>query len=359
MTAFSIAALVAQAGELPDWLYFPDAGENMPTISPEEAGVDPAKWASYLAAQSPHGEGYGGTRHREGEWGAVIVRGGYLLHAWSNPDFQYQTASLGKCFTRMVLILAVDDGLIGGEDDLICSHWTGERLLNSPHKYLDRGHHRALTFAHLKNMRGGFPVSDAYSWNKRIDDLAGGVPEWAKWTGDADYDNYAHAEPGTHRKYSSGGYWRLSQALTAIWNRDIKHVLDEKIMGRIGIRADEWEWVPGRDVHDNSSPGYDFYPDRPGYGLYLDPPYQVDGHVVRGGPGWVIMSARQLARVGLLVATGGWWNGEHLISEISGFNSVMGGTWGEGAPAYSAWGAVCTKGIEYPPGDLFTGPIHR
>ena len=52
--------------------------------------------------------------------------------------------------------------------------------------------------------------------------------------GDPDYDNYAHAAPGSVSRYSSGGYWRLSQALTAIWKKDLKQVLDERIPPAIG-----------------------------------------------------------------------------------------------------------------------------
>ena len=58
--------------------------------------------------------------------------------------------------------------------------------------------------------------------------------EWARWTGDPFYDNYSHAEPGTVAIYSSGGYWRLSQALTAVWCRDLKTVLDERLFSIIG-----------------------------------------------------------------------------------------------------------------------------
>ena len=47
---------------------------------------------------------------------------------------------------------------------------------------------------------------------------------WAKYTGDPDHDNYAHVTPGRTSRYSSGGYWRLSQALTAVWGEDLKQV---------------------------------------------------------------------------------------------------------------------------------------
>ena len=109
-----------------------------------------------------------------------------------------------------------------------------------------------------------------------------------------------HVTPGSKSRYSSGGYWRLSQALTAIWKKDLKDVLDERIMSTIGIPANRWDWLTGEQVRND----IDFYPDMPGYGKYLDAPYRIDGMLVRGGPGWVVMRAEDFARVGLLIATG-------------------------------------------------------
>jgi len=374
---------------IPDWVRFPDLDEEMPAITPEEAGLDVARWNAWLAEQNPYGEGYGGDDHSGDRWGAVLARGGCVIQTWGHPGFQYQTASVGKCFTRMVLQLAVDEGLIGSANDLIKNYWTGEDQLNGRHKYLNQGHHNTLTFSHLANMFGGFPVTDTYSWVNRLEQYPG-VPSWANWTGDSDYDNYAHTAPRDHDvcytrgghwsisgklaaaakqfdrdfHYSSGGYWRLSQALTAIWNKDIKQVLDEKIMSKIGIRADAWEWLPGKVVHDDLHPLFRFYPDRPDYGLYIDPPYEINGYVVRVGPGCVVMNARQLARVGLLIATGGWCNGKRLISDLEGFHSVNGITSGtgvkHGTELYCSWGGVATKGLDFdngPPPDLFVGPM--
>ena len=89
------------------------------------------------------------------------------------------------------------------------------------------------------------------------------IPTWPSWTGDPDFDNYAHVPPGkkSRRRYSSGGHWRLYQALTALWDCPLKDVLDEKIMSKIGIDKDEWELLPGHVVHDShgiygSSPFY-------------------------------------------------------------------------------------------------------
>ena len=42
--------------------------------------------------------------------------------------------------------------------------------------------------------------------------------------------------------------------------------------------------MAGREVFENKN----FYPSMPGYGDFVDPPYEIDGHVVRGGGGWAV-----------------------------------------------------------------------
>lgn len=44
-------------------------------------------------------------------------------------------------------------------------------------------------------------------------------------------------------------------------------------MSKIGIPADRWDWVPGKVVHDEIH----WYPNMPGYGDFIDPPYEIGG----------------------------------------------------------------------------------
>ena len=92
----------------------------------------------------------------------------------------------------------------------------------------------------------------------------------------------------------------------------------------------------------------DFYPDMPGYGKYLDAPYMIEKISVRGGPGWAVMSAKDFARVGLLIATGGEWKGERLIS-------TLGGNRGVGANTLDGWGVVKRKNGYFSFGKVATG----
>jgi len=293
------AAMAQGKSKVPGWVVFPD--KEWVKITPAQAGFDVAKFKKMVGSAKPEGE-------KGAKWGAVLTRGGYLVHAWGDPDYKHQTASLGKAFTWAVLGLAVDQGLLKPTDPIRKS-WTGKGLLSHPHKYLNRGHQKTLTWMHLLNHRGGIPISGGHNWKKG----AGGAyapPAWAKFTGDVMFDNYCHVKPGTKEMYSSAGYWRLGQALTAVWKKDMKKVLDEKLFRHMGIPADRWDWTTGGLVHFKR----DFYPHMVGYGDFLDPPYYIGGQVVRGGPGWVIMSAKDLARFGLLVSTEGVWKGKRLIS---------------------------------------------
>ena len=353
---------------IPDWVVYPK--REWLKISPAEAGFDEAKFNEIVSRptmvrilsdlwnkgskqalatlrrylkSSPKGGDFGGELHDGDTWGAVLTRGGYLVQTWGDPDYKYQSASVGKAFTRAVFGLAVDNGLIK-PDDLIYKSWSGEGQLSHSHKYLNQGHHETLTWQDLLTHRGGFPVTNGYYWKRGLTAGISPFPKWAKPTGDPFYDNYSHTTPGVFESYSSGGYWRLAQALTALWERDIKWVLDEKLFRHMDIPPDRWDWTAGKVVQDTE----DWYPDLPGYGDFIDPPYEVDGHVVRGGQ-WVVMSAKDLARFGLLIATRGVWNGKKLISP-EWIQSHKGGNGSlvAGEPAtYISIGMVTSQGVPY------------
>jgi CubicO group peptidase (beta-lactamase class C family) len=347
-------------GQIPDWITYP--GEQWKTISVSEAGFNSEKFDSVIESTSAKGATFAGEIHNDNEWGAVLTRGGYLVHAWGDPTYRFQTASVGKAFTRAVIGLAVKEGLIS-PDDLVSKTWTGEGQLSHPHKLLDQGHHKTLTWRHLIGPRdagyhsGGFSVTNGFFWRQGSYAQGIQIPEWSAFTGDPFCDNYSHAPPGTVECYSSGGIWRLSQALTVLWDQDIKEVLDDRLFSKIGIQARNWDWIAGRTIFENKT----FYPSMPGYGDFVDPPYECNGHKVRGGGGWAIMNALDLARFGLLVATGGVWNGEQLID--SEWLRSHGG--GNGSFVYASpetcisIAVVTTKGL--PPLDSFNelvdGPV--
>ena len=356
--------------DIPDWVVYPK--EQWQTATPEEAGLDVGRWADFLESCDVRGDARAAGVVERQEWGAALTRGGYRVHTWGDPEFRGQTASVGKALTWAAFGLAVEDGLVE-PDDLVRNTWTGEGELSHPHKYLDQGFHRELTWRHLLGDKevyghlGGFPVTNGYHWRNATpveQQNAASValygpsqaPEWATWTGDPFHDNYAHTKPGSARIYSSGGVWRLSQALTHLLGEDLKAMVDRRLFGPMGIPVDGWEWTPGRTLFETK----DWYPDAPGYGDFVDPPYEIAGHVVRGGPGWVVISALDLARFGHLVATGGVWDGQRLMAPewLRGHHGGDSNQVGGESTHITAMARVSTLGIEHPlPDELFAGPV--
>ena len=67
------------AVELPDWVNFTE--DDRVQITPEVAGLDPEKFAAFIAGLTIKGASFGGEDHSGDKYGAVITRGGYLVHA--------------------------------------------------------------------------------------------------------------------------------------------------------------------------------------------------------------------------------------------------------------------------------------
>jgi len=310
--------------DLPDWLVYPE--DDWPILAPAQAGFRQPDFDRIVAAHEPRPSTFWGERHAPGDFGAALTRGGYLVQTWGRADdYRYQTASVGKAFARAALGLAVEKlGL--NPDEPVGRTWTGAGQLSHPHKHLDYGLHCDITWRHLVDHEAGFGIENACHWRE------GHLPneDWirAKWAGDPIFDMYALRPPG-QRYYSSAGYVRLGQALTALWDMDLKDLLDRELFSKMGLPADRWQWFSLAEVRAMR----DLYPATPGYAEYVDPPFEINGHVVRGAPGWVVMSALDLCRFGLLVATGGIWQGERLlgsewlISKSGGnYSTVVGDT---------------------------------
>lgn len=339
--------------EIPDWVTFPD--EDWETISVMEAGIDPDGFNAWIKKLNVNGAAFGGEDHSANKFGTVLTRGGYIIHSWGDRHYNFHTASVGKTLCWVLLAFAIQDGMVD-PDELVSKTWSGEGQLSHPHKYLNEGYHKSLTWRHLIGFRfgslhyGGFPMELGVRWKEKRTglenvDAVTGIPDWATWTGDPFYDLYSHTEPGTVGLYSSAGFWRLGQALTVLWNRDLKDIIDERLFSKIGIPPDRWEWYTGETIKSQKH----FYPEIPDSYTYLDPPYEINGNPIRSGPGWVVINASDLARFGHLLATRGNWKGEQIVSPQwlrghgGGNKSGVSGESGN----YTALGVVTTSGIEH------------
>jgi len=360
--------------KIPEWVTFPE--EDWESQNLIEAGIDTNGFNSWISKFDVKGADFGGEDHSGNKFGTVITRGGYIVHVWGDRHYKYHTASVGKALCWVLLAYAIEDGLVD-PDELVNKTWTGEGQLSHPHKYLNQGHHKSLTWRHLIGFKfgnlhyGSFPIELGIRWREKrtgLEDVNStpGIPDWSIWTGDPSYDLYSHAEPGSVGLYSSAGFWRLGQALTVLWNRDLKEVIDERLFSKIGISSDRWDWYTGKSVQSQKY----FYSTIPDSYTYLDPPFEINGNLVRSGPGWVVISASDLARFGHLLATRGNWKGEQLISPewLRGHGGGnKSGVSGESV-YYTSIGMVTTSGIElqhtlaresFIPNELFVRPVSR
>ena len=360
--------------EIPDWVTFPE--EDWETINIMEAGIEPDGFNDWINTLNVNGANFGGEDHSAKQFGTVLTRGGYIIHSWGDRNYNFHTASVGKTLCWVLLAFAIQDGMVD-PDELVSKTWSGEGQLSHPHKYLNEGFHKSLTWRHLIGFKfgslhyGGFPMELGVRWKEKRTGLeeanaVTGIPDWATWTGDPSYDLYSHAEPGTVGLYSSAGFWRLGQALTVLWNRDLKDIIDERLFSKIGIASDRWDWYTGQTIKSQKY----FYPDIPDSYTYLDPPYQINGNPIRSGPGWVVINASDLARFGHLLATRGNWKGEQIVSPewLRGHGGGnKSGVSGESVN-YTALGVVTTTGIEhlhmtsresFIPSELFLKPVNK
>ncbi len=307
----------------------PSAGAATPYVpgatwerrAPAALGVDSARLAAAIAfavqhetqaprdmeeahyrnfGREPFGQGIGPFKPR-GEPTGVILRGGYVIASWGEPDRVDMTHSVTKSFLSVVTGLAFDRGLLRGVDEPV---WLSQAptyalRLEAPSQpgatygqpmFLDpwhTPHNRSITWDHLLRQ-----VSD---WEGTL----WGKPEWADRPA-ADASTWTtrprHA-PGSVYEYNDVRVNVLALAATNVWRRPLPEVLDEFVMTPIGASR-SWRWY-----------GYD------NAWITLDGrPVQV----VSGGGHWgggMFINAWDMARFGLLTQRRGVWGTRRILSE--------------------------------------------
>ncbi len=289
--------------------------------SPEAMGVDSAALAAAIAfaiandasaprdmeeshyrsfGREPFGQGIGPFKPR-GEPTGVVLKGGYVIASWGEPDRVDMTHSVTKSFLSTTIGIAVDSGLIGSVHDTV---WKSQAptyalRLTAPaepgSRYGDpmflepfaSEHNRKLTWDHMLRQTSDWEGS---LWGK---------PEWAdRPSRDAsEWTTRPRKEPGTAWEYNDTRVNVLALAATNVWRRPLPDVLQEYVMGPIGASR-TWRWYG----YDNSW-------------IILDGrPVQV----VSGGGHWgggMYINAWDMARFGLLTQRRGMWGDKRIFSE--------------------------------------------
>lgn len=273
MSAEALAAVVAFAqahdSDWPQSLYWPD-GRYVGT--------------AHVGDKPPHDRPIGVVRPRGGPSG-VVVRGGRIAAQWGDiarPDTTYSAA---KSYIALMAGIAFDDGLIRSLDDRIADYALDDAF-TSPHN-------RAITWRHL--------LQQTSEWQGTLWGKPDSV-DHNRQAGSGDADNSLRGNvrelepPGTRWEYNDVRVNRLALCLTQLFRRSLADVLRERLMDPIGATS-SWEWRG----YDNARVAFD----------------GREAESVSGGGHWgggLFISAQDHARVGLLVARGGEWSGQQLIS---------------------------------------------
>ena len=321
--------------------YVPPAG-SWEKRAPEQVGLDPAavRDAVAFAQQSeatspralleshlrsfgrePHGEAVGPFKER-GPASGIIVRRGYIVAEWGEPDRVDVTFSVTKSFVSSTVGLAFDRGMIRDLDEPVRNYMAPiVALAGAPGGGVAPGvvvpvsaaggtdvvpAARGIAF-HAFEVLDPFagPHNSKITWHhllRQSSDWQGtlwGKPDWAdRPRGDTvQWKQRARNEPGTVYTYNDVRVNLLALASLNVWRRPLPQVLKEYVMDPIGA-SHTWRWYG----YDNSW-------------------VIMDGQLVQsvaGGAHWgggMFINARDMARFGLLTLRRGKWGDKQILSE--------------------------------------------
>lgn len=307
-TPVSVQAQGYVPGRHPDW----------ERRDPRQAGFDPAKLRAAIAfsmaseattprdlavahdmsfGREPRGEPVGSFRTR-GDQTGIIVRGGYVVATWGDPDRVDQTFSVTKTFVSTMAGLAFDREMIRSVKDPVRPYFApvvlddgdgepGDQYGRRPKVLFESEHNRTITWDDLLRQTSDW---EGTLWGK---------PEWAdRPTGDpSTWMTRPRVPAGTVYEYNDTRVNVLALAVQNVWRRPLPEVLRDEVMDPIGA-SPTWRWLG----YDNSW-------------------IALDGHMVQavgGGGHWgggMFINAWDQARLGLLTLWKGRWGERRIFSE--------------------------------------------
>ena len=193
----------------------------LPRGTPADAGVSSAAVLALLdrlerGPVEPHSLVV--VRH-----GRVVVEAGWAPYRADHPQLLY---SLTKSFTSAAVGLAVADGLLSPDDrvvDVLPDHVPPDAPAQA---------HR-LTVEHLLTMTTGHvPDGLGRAWALEPQDLTRGFLRLP----------FAHAE-GTRHHYEDATTYVLARMVERVTGRDLPGLLDERLLGPMGVTGAEWDRV--------------------------------------------------------------------------------------------------------------------
>jgi CubicO group peptidase (beta-lactamase class C family) len=230
---------------------------------------------------APDNEVLGPTAPRGGPAGIIFQRGQRVAE-WGDTHRADMTFSVAKSYLAILAGLAVQDGLLPDLDAPVCA--------SVPHPAFEGPQNGRVTWRHL--------LTNTSEWEGTLfgksDLIDRGRNLGVEGQGKKRSARPLHA-PGSYWEYNDVRVNALSLGLLHLFRRPLPEVFRERIMDPIGASSD-WHW------HGYSTSGV-----------------EIDGRVIEsvsGGGHWgggIFISAEDQARVGLLVAADGVWEGRELI----------------------------------------------
>ena len=252
--------------------------------------------------REPFGDPVGPFRERGPQTG-VIVRNGYIVAEWGDPERVDMTFSVTKSFLSTAVGLAWAEGLIDNLSDpvgpylppILLAPGDGEPGAEAgsgfgarqPVLLFASPHNRQITWNHLLRQTSDW---EGTLWGK---------PDWADRPS-RDPDEWLTRErpaPGTQYEYNDTRVNLLALAATLVWRQPIQAVLREQVMDPIGA-SPTWRW----HGYDNSW-------------ILLD---GLNVQVPSGGGHWgggMFISALDQARFGLLTLRQFQWDGRQILPQ--------------------------------------------
>ena len=253
--------------------------------SHEQVNYDFANHETWDDSKGEYGQRIGPHPARRGGPAGVILKDGYLVAEWGDTRRVDQTFSVAKSFLSAVAGVAWDRDEIDDVDDFVRADATDDGFESEQNRKI-RWRHLLQQTSEWEGTLFGKP--DTVDRNRAVGK--------ADTTLDKS-ETRSLRPPGTFWEYNDVRVNRIALSLLQTIGRPLPYVLAENAMHPINA-TDTWEWH-----------GY--------YNSMVD----VEGTAVRsvsGGGHWgggLWISARDLARVGLLYLNNGNWDGSQLISK--------------------------------------------
>jgi CubicO group peptidase (beta-lactamase class C family) len=237
--------------------------------------------AANFGAREPLDTPIGPVKDR-GVPSGIVVRNGYIVAEWGEPNRVDMTFSVTKTFVTTMIGLAWQRGLIKDTNDFARDYMpAGSDLFESEHN-------RKIRWEHL--------LRQTSDWQGTL----WGKPDWVdRPEGDnpAEWPNRKLSEPGARYKYNDVRVNLLALAGLYVWRRPLPEVLRTEIMDPIGASS-TWRW----HGYENSW-------------------VEIDGQrmqsVSAGGHwgGGLQINAYDMGRFGYLFLRNGKWKDREIVSE--------------------------------------------